>query len=203
MIPILVQDISTSFPHFRKGPLVTQGNVVDHKSLSTKMFVHSVVLSLLIFVAGISAFRFPSPFLRSSILILNDVPPRLSPFGGGELKSNENEVVNEKTDHIEQSGLLLADASDWGIKTALAEEHIALGNFDEAVKLARGIGNTYPPSLLSIPTMPTPPCNHQNAPLNLQCTHTHFHSLLIHPINNMLCLSLIPFSQRPWPLLIM
>ena len=103
------------------------------------MSIRCVIVLLL--VVGITAFPFfPSPFRRSATVLKDTPDPQFSPFGEFvDINSNEDfaDVVKEKTDHIEVSGLLLSDASDWGIKTALAEEHIAMGNFEEAVKLAR------------------------------------------------------------------
>ena len=105
------------------------------------MFIRSFVLFLI--VVDVSALRFPlgstaAAFLgKPRSLVCKDIPQsqQISPFG--ESGEEFEEVVKEKSNHIELSGLLASDASDWGIKTALAEEHISLGNYDEAVKLAR------------------------------------------------------------------
>jgi tetratricopeptide (TPR) repeat protein len=57
----------------------------------------------------------------------------ITPIPHGE-KQN---VLREHPQDAPASALLASDVTDYGIRTALAEEHIALGNYEEALKLAK------------------------------------------------------------------
>ena len=51
--------------------------------------------------------------------------------------SDHPPTLKERPEKIDASSLLESEVCDYGILTALAEEHIALGNYDEAMKLAK------------------------------------------------------------------
>lgn len=52
-------------------------------------------------------------------------------------RSDHPPTLKERPEKIDASSLLESEVCDYGILTALAEEHIALGNYDEAMKLAK------------------------------------------------------------------
>ena len=51
--------------------------------------------------------------------------------------SHYPQIFREHLDKVETSSLVESEVCDYGIMTALAEEHIALGNYEEAMKLAK------------------------------------------------------------------
>lgn len=55
----------------------------------------------------------------------------------GDHSSHFPHTLHEHLDKVDTSSLVESEVCDYGIMTALAEEHIALGNYDEAMKLAK------------------------------------------------------------------
>lgn len=94
-----------------------------------------ILLLLLLTTISQSLIRCSVPLKKSSILMLSSCP--LPPRPEFLREINENKVLREKLSDDEDSILLYNDLSQFGYDMALAEEHIAIGNYEDAQRLAR------------------------------------------------------------------
>ena len=101
-----------------------------------------VVLSMLALPAS-SFHRIPHCVRATKTFLLyqqpGDFPITGTPLGEQQRDDNDENIVKEHISGLnaDASGILLSDVSDYGIRLALAEEHIALGDVERAEVLAR------------------------------------------------------------------